>query len=147
MKKQIALISFVVATLVANASVAKKKVEMLKIVDGLEYTEEKIGTGDEAKPGKTVVVHYTGWLIKEGTKTEKGTQFDSSRSEGRTPFEFPLGGGRVIQGWDKGFAGMKIGGKRTLYLAPEMGYGTRGAPPVIPPNAKLMFEVELLGLK
>ncbi len=115
------------------------KGKMTTITKGLEYEELKVGTGDEAKPGKTVSVHYTGWLTN-------GTKFDSSVDRGQ-PFTFPLGGGQVIQGWDKGFAGMKIGGKRKLYIDPEMGYGTRGAPPVIPPNSKLVFEVELLAVK
>jgi FKBP-type peptidyl-prolyl cis-trans isomerase FkpA len=117
----------------------KAKGKMTTITKGLEYEELKVGTGAEATSGKTVSVHYTGWLTN-------GTKFDSSVDRGQ-PFTFPLGGGQVIQGWDQGFAGMKIGGKRKLYIDPEMGYGTRGAPPVIPPNSKLIFEVELLAVK
>ena len=96
------------------------------------------GQGAEATPGQNVSVHYTGWLTD-------GTKFDSSVDRGRA-FEFPLGGGRVIKGWDEGVAGMKIGEKRRLTIPPHMGYGPRGAGGVIPPNATLVFEVELLGL-
>jgi FKBP-type peptidyl-prolyl cis-trans isomerase len=96
------------------------------------------GQGAEATPGQNVSVHYTGWLTD-------GTKFDSSVDRGRA-FEFPLGGGRVIQGWDHGVAGMKIGEKRRLTIPPHMGYGARGAGGVIPPNATLIFEVELLGV-
>lgn len=118
----------------AAPSKGKKKT----VVPGLEIEELVVGSGTEAVAGKTVRVHYTGWLTN-------GTKFDSSVDRG-TPFEFPLGGGRVIQGWDKGVAGMKIGGKRKLTIAPELGYGARGAGGVIPPNATLVFEVELLGV-
>ena len=107
--------------------------------DGLKYTDDQIGTGDEAVPGKTVSVHYTGWL-------ENGTKFDSSRDRGQA-FQFPLGGGRVIKGWDEGVATMKIGGKRTLLIPAALGYGDRGAGGAIPPGATLLFEVELLGVK
>ena len=98
-----------------------------------------VGTGDEAKQGKMVSVHYTGWLTD-------GKKFDSSKDRGQ-PFGFPLGAGHVIQGWDQGVAGMKVGGKRKLTIPPELGYGARGAAGVIPPNATLVFEVELLGVK
>ncbi len=97
-----------------------------------------VGTGPEATRGRTVVVHYTGRLTD-------GTQFDSS--VGGTPFSFRLGAGEVIEGWDRGFAGMKVGGRRRLTLPPELAYGARGAPPDIPPNATLVFEVELLGVR
>ena len=105
----------------------------------LQIEELKAGTGAEATAGKTVDVHYTGWLTD-------GTKFDSSVDRGR-PFSFPLGGGRVIKGWDQGVAGMKVGGKRKLTIPPELGYGSRGAGAVIPPNATLVFEVELLAVK
>ena len=106
---------------------------------GLQYVDQIVGTGAEAKSGMTVSVHYTGWLTN-------GTKFDSSKDRGQ-PFEFPLGMGRVIRGWDEGVAGMKIGGKRKLTIPSDLGYGARGAGNVIPPNATLVFEVELLGLK
>ncbi len=93
-----------------------------------------------------VSVHYTGWLYDEAAPDHKGEKFDSSRDRG-TPFEFPLGGGRVIKGWDQGVAGMKVGGQRILTIPPEMGYGARGAGGVIPPNATLIFDVELLGVR
>jgi len=104
-----------------------------------------IGNGHEAFPGADVTVHYTGWLIDTSASDLKGQKFDSSVDRGQT-FNFPLGQGHVIRGWDEGFAGMKIGGKRTLLIPPEMGYGARGAGGVIPPNATLMFEVELFGV-
>ncbi|MDB4928188.1 MAG: putative FkbP-type peptidyl-prolyl cis-trans isomerase [Myxococcaceae bacterium] len=105
----------------------------------LQIEELKAGTGDEATTGKTVDVHYTGWLTD-------GTKFDSSVDRGR-PFSFPLGAGRVIKGWDQGVAGMKVGGKRKLTIPPALGYGARGAGAVIPPDATLVFEVELLAVK
>jgi FKBP-type peptidyl-prolyl cis-trans isomerase FkpA len=102
------------------------------------------GTGKEAVPGATAVVHYTGWLYEPGADGQRGAQFDSSRAG--QPFSFQLGGGQVIRGWDEGVQGMKVGGKRTLILPPEMGYGAGGAGP-IPPNANLIFEVELLDVQ
>ena len=110
---------------------------------GLVYMDEKVGTGAEAKSGQTASVHYTGWLNQNG---EPGTKFDSSVDRGQ-PFEFALGAGMVIKGWDQGVAGMKVGGKRRLVIPPELGYGARGAGGVIPPNASLIFDVELLGVK
>jgi FKBP-type peptidyl-prolyl cis-trans isomerase FkpA len=112
---------------------------------GLAKTDTLVGKGKEAVPGKTVEVHYTGWLHDPAAQDKRGKQFDSSR--GRGPFSFPLGGGRVIKGWDEGVAGMKVGGKRMLVIPPELGYGARGAGGVIPPNATLVFEVELLDVK
>ena len=110
---------------------------------GLRITEVKAGTGATARSGQTAVVHYTGWLYTNG---EKGRKFDSSRDRNE-PFGFPLGGGRVIKGWDEGVAGMKVGGQRTLILPPALGYGANGAGSAIPPNATLIFDVELLELR
>jgi FKBP-type peptidyl-prolyl cis-trans isomerase len=107
-------------------------------VTTLQIDDTKVGTGDVAVAGKGVTVHYTGWLTD-------GTKFDSSKDRG-TPFQFQLGGGQVIKGWDQGVAGMKVGGVRKLTIPPELGYGARGAGGVIPPNATLVFEVELLGV-
>jgi len=113
---------------------------------GLKMTDVKEGSGAEAVQGKTVVVHYTGWLYDEAAAEHKGQKFDSSRDRG-DPFDFPLGAGHVIKGWDQGVAGMKVGGQRTLVIPPELGYGARGAGGVIPPNATLVFDVELLDVK
>ena len=109
-------------------------------------TDETIGTGHEAAAGRTVTVHYTGWLYDESKPDHKGKKFDSSHSR-REPFTFPLGKGRVIRGWDDGVAGMKVGGRRTLTIPPEYGYGAAGAPGAIPPNATLVFDVELLDVR
>lgn len=109
-----------------------------KLVEGLQKTDLVVGTGAEAKAGDSVRVHYVGTLEKDGS------QFDASRNHGDKGFTFELGAGRVIKGWDLGVAGMKVGGKRTLIIAPELGYGERGAGASIPPNATLKFEVELL---
>jgi len=110
---------------------------------GLQYTDTKVGTGVTPKRGQTAVVHYTGWLYNDGAK---GKKFDSSVDRGE-PFSFPVGMGRVIKGWDEGVASMKVGGKRTLIIRPDLGYGARGAGGVIPPNATLIFDVELLDVK
>lgn len=111
--------------------------------DSLQITDTQVGTGAEARKGQTVSVHYTGWLFSNG---QQGAKFDSSRDRGQ-PFAFPLGDGMVIRGWDEGVAGMKVGGQRTLIIPPEMGYGARGAGGVIPANATLKFDVELLGVE
>ena len=108
-------------------------------------TDTTIGSGAEATSGQQISVHYTGWLYDPAAPENKGRKFDSSRDRGQ-PFEFTLGVGQVIGGWDQGFAGMKVGGSRTLVIPPELGYGARGAGGVIPPNATLLFEVELLGV-
>ena len=122
-----------------QANVQADQEQMVSTPSGLQYIDLVVGKGEIAKAGDLAVVHYTGWL-KDGTK------FDSSKDRNR-PFEFPLGAGRVIKGWDEGVVGMKIGGKRKLIIPPQLGYGSRGAGRVIPPNATLTFEVELLDLQ
>ena len=114
-------------------------------ITSLQITDGKVGTGAEAITGKNVTVHYTGWLYDGATPNHHGKKFDSSRDR-RDPFQFKLGAGQVIAGWDQGVAGMKVGGQRTLIIPAELGYGARGAGGVIPPNATLLFEVELLDL-
>ena len=109
---------------------------------GLQIEDVTAGNGPEAVKGANVIVHYTGWLYTNGVA---GAKFDSSKDRG-DPFSFPLGAGYVIRGWDEGVAGMKVGGTRRLVIPPELGYGARGAGGVIPPNATLLFEVELLGV-
>jgi FKBP-type peptidyl-prolyl cis-trans isomerase FkpA len=105
------------------------------------------GVGDEALPGMTVIVHYTGWLFDAAAKDHHGRQFDSSRERGQ-PFSFPLGAGRVIRGWEQGIPGMKVGGTRRLVIPPELAYGAKGAGRgVIPPDATLLFDVELLAVE
>ena len=112
----------------------------------LQIVDSVAGTGTEARPGRMVRVHYTGWLYDARKDDKRGTKFDSSKDRGE-PFEFSLGAREVIPGWDEGVAGMKVGGKRVLTIPPDMGYGARGAGGVIPPNATLVFEVELLEVK
>ena len=134
-----ALMFALLATVAGGASGA----EPVELPDGLKYIDVKVGDGASATAGHTVSVHYTGWLYQNG---EKGRKFDSSRDRGE-PFDFPLGAGRVIKGWDEGVAGMKVNGQRTLIIPPDLAYGARGAGGVIPPNATLMFDVELLGVQ
>jgi len=112
---------------------------MFKTSSGVEYDDLQKGTGEAATRGDSVTVHYTGWLLD-------GTKFDSSKDAGE-PFTFKLGAGEVIKGWDEGVAGMKVGGKRKLWIPAELAYGRRGAPPEIPPNAELVFEVEMVQVK
>ena len=112
----------------------------------LQKQDVTVGSGAEARPGRPVVVHYTGWLYDAGKGDKRGNKFDSSKDHGE-PFQFNLGAKEVIPGWDEGVAGMKVGGKRVLTIPPHMGYGARGAGGVIPPNATLVFEVELLDVK
>lgn len=126
--------------LAALPAAAQKETTM---PSGLRFTDDKVGTGAAARAGQNVSVHYTGWLYEAGLK---GKKFDSSRDRGQ-PFDFPLGAGRVIKGWDEGVAGMKVGGQRTLIIPPSLGYGASGAGGVIPPNATLLFEVELLRVR
>jgi peptidylprolyl isomerase len=131
------------STAVLNTAMSQPAPKPVTTSSGLQIIDTKPGTGALPRSGQTVVVHYTGWLYENGAK---GAKFDSSVDRGQ-PFEFPIGQGRVIKGWDEGVATMKIGGKRTLIIPPALGYGARGAGGAIPPNATLMFDVELLGLK
>ena len=121
----------------------KSESKMIKTASGLQYEDMKVGSGAAPKAGQTCVMHYTGWLWENGAK---GKKFDSSVDRG-TPFEFPLGQGRVIKGWDEGIATMKVGGKRLLLIPSQLAYGPSGRPPVIPPSSTLLFEVELLDTK
>jgi len=127
----------------APAAEPKKESKMTTTPSGLTYEDVKIGTGAAPQAGQTCVMHYTGWLWENGAK---GKKFDSSVDKGR-PFPFPLGQGRVIKGWDEGVATMKVGGRRNLLIPGNLAYGERGYPGVIPPNATLFFEVELLEVK
>ncbi len=145
----LALAAFVTASigsLVAVAPTAASAQSIGKTMttpSGLQITDTKAGTGATPKTGQTCVMHYTGWLYENGVK---GKKFDSSLDRGQ-PFEFSIGKGQVIGGWDEGVATMQVGGSRTLIIPPALGYGARGAGGVIPPNATLMFDVELLGVK
>ena len=135
-----------VAGLVCAVPAARAEDKVVTTDSGLKYIDTKVGDGATAKAGDTVVVHYTGWLTTDEGKT-KGKKFDSSVDRGK-PFSFSLGAGRVIKGWDEGVAGMKVGGKRTLIISPDLGYGKDGTPGgPIPGNATLLFEVELLDIK
>ncbi len=116
------------------------------MVSELQIIDQQVGEGKEAVAGKPVVVHYTGWLYDESAADNKGNKFDSSRDR-NDPFMFNLGAGQVIKGWDQGVAGMKVGGQRTLVIPAGLGYGARGAGGVIPPNATLVFDVELLDVQ
>ncbi len=127
----------------ARSGAKEGKSKMQRSPSGLQYEDVKVGTGAQPRKGQTCVMHYTGWLWENGAK---GKKFDSSVDRGQ-PFEFPLGQGMVIKGWDEGVATMKVGGKRNLLIPPSLGYGARGAGGVIPPTATLFFEVELLGIK
>ncbi|MBB5015991.1 FKBP-type peptidyl-prolyl cis-trans isomerase FkpA [Rehaibacterium terrae] len=111
----------------------------------LTLIDETVGDGEEAKSGMEVTVHYTGWIFDQDAPRQRGAKFDSSRDRGQ-PFTFPLDRGRVIRGWDEGVQGMRVGGRRVLLIPPEYGYGSRGAGGVIPPNASLVFEVELVAI-
>jgi peptidylprolyl isomerase len=142
----VAAASLLAAFPLASARGEDAKVDlekMKKTESGLKFQEVKEGTGEKPNEGQTCEVHYTGWLWVDGKKGEK---FDSSKDRDRT-FQFPVGAGRVIKGWDEGVASMKVGGKRLLLIPPELAYGENGAGGVIPPNATLLFEVELIGTK
>jgi len=115
-------------------------------ITSLQISDAKVGSGAEAKAGKTVVVHYTGWLYDPRKPDKHGKKFDSSRDR-NDPFQFKLGAGQVISGWDQGVAGMKVGGQRTLVIPSQLGYGARGAGGSIPPNSTLLFDVELIEVK
>jgi FKBP-type peptidyl-prolyl cis-trans isomerase FkpA len=129
-----------------SANSAQEKTNMTANITELQKIDTQVGSGREAEFGFNVSVHYTGWLYDAKAEGFKGKKFDSSLDR-KQPFDFTLGAGQVIQGWDEGFAGMKVGGKRTLIIPAEMGYGARGAGGVIPPNATLVFDVELLDVK
>jgi peptidylprolyl isomerase len=131
------------ATLTLSNNAALAQETSVTTPSGLKIEDTKVGDGASPATGQTCVMHYTGWLYENG---QKGRKFDSSVDRG-DPFEFPIGTGRVIKGWDEGVASMKVGGKRTLIIPPELGYGARGAGGVIPPNATLIFDVELLGIR
>ena len=128
--------------LIATACAGVSQSNMHITDSGLQYIDHVVGDGAEAATGQTVEVHYTGWLYVAG---ERGTKFDSSVDRGE-PFSFTLGG-RVIAGWNEGVVGMKVGGKRELFIPSDLGYGDRGSPPVIPPGATLDFEIELLAIR
>ena len=146
-----ALLAFSISACADNASppatgAAQSTKTNNVVVNELIKTDEKVGDGKVAVSGQKVTVHYTGWLYDPRAAKNKGTKFDSSVDRGQ-PFSFLLGAGQVIRGWDEGVAGMKVGGKRTLIIPSYMGYGARGAGGVIPPNATLMFDVELLEVR
>jgi len=127
----------------AATTFAQAAEKTMTTASGLKIEDTKVGTGASPKTGETCVMHYTGWLYEDGAK---GQKFDSSVDRGE-PFAFVIGVGQVIKGWDEGVATMKVGGKRTLIIPPGLGYGARGAGGVIPPNATLIFDVELLGIE
>jgi FKBP-type peptidyl-prolyl cis-trans isomerase FkpA len=152
MKKTIILASALLIAMLsvsgckADSKSSTKESAMTQNVTELIKKDTVLGEGREAEAGFNVTVHYTGWLYDPSKPDGKGKKFDSSVDR-HEPFVFFLGGGQVIQGWEEGFSGMKIGGKRTLIIPPNMGYGPYGAGAVIPPNATLIFDVELLGIK
>ena len=138
-----AMAFFAVPVCMVTTVAAQTAGKAMTTASGLQIIDSKVGTGATPKPGQICVMHYTGWLYEDG---KKGKKFDSSVDRNE-PFEFPIGQHRVIGGWDEGVASMKVGGKRTLIIPPALGYGARGAGGVIPPNATLMFDVELLDVK
>ena len=140
------IILFNVNFAAAELQISQKEMKLEKNITSLIIKDTVLGNGRQAEKGLAVTVHYTGWLYDPNLKDGKGKKFDSSLDR-NDPFVFNLGGGQVIRGWDDGVDGMKIHGKRTLIIPPDMGYGSRGAGGVIPPNATLIFDVELLGVK
>ena len=140
----VAAVATAVSTpLAVQTALAQTAGKPMTTASGLQIIDSKVGTGASPKTGQTCVMHYTGWLYENG---QKGKKFDSSVDRNE-PFEFPIGQRQVIAGWDEGVASMKVGGKRTLIIPPALGYGARGAGGAIPPNATLMFDVELLAVK
>jgi peptidylprolyl isomerase len=139
----LAVIAAIAGVAAAAPAVAQTAGKPVTTPSGLQIIDTKVGTGASPKTGQICVMHYTGWLYENGAK---GKKFDSSVDRGQ-PFEFPIGTHRVIAGWDEGVATMKVGGKRTLIIPPALGYGAQGAGNAIPPNATLIFDVELLGVK
>ena len=135
--------TFAILTAMPAPAAAQTPGKTMTTASGLQISDTTVGTGVSPKPGQICVMHYTGWLYENG---KKGKKFDSSVDRNE-PFEFPIGQRRVIAGWDEGVASMMVGGKRTLIIPPELGYGARGAGGAIPPNATLVFDVELLGVK
>ena len=133
----------VIGATASTKAMAQAAGKTMTTPSGLQITDTKVGEGASPRTGQTCVMHYTGWLYQNGAK---GKKFDSSLDRGE-PFEFAIGTHQVIRGWDEGVATMKVGGKRTLIIPPEQGYGARGAGGVIPPNATLIFDVELLDVK
>ncbi|MEY2865390.1 MAG: hypothetical protein RLZZ83_633 [Pseudomonadota bacterium] len=140
------IILFNIDLVSAELQISQKEMKLEKNITSLIIKDTVLGSGRQAEKGLAVTVHYTGWLYDPNQKDGKGKKFDSSLDR-NDPFVFNLGGGQVIRGWDDGVDGMKIHGKRTLIIPPDMGYGSRGAGGVIPPNATLIFDVELLGVK
>jgi FKBP-type peptidyl-prolyl cis-trans isomerase FkpA len=138
-----AALATIVISAMPTIAAAQAAGQTVTTPSGLKITDTQVGSGATPKAGQTCVMHYTGWLYENGAK---GKKFDSSLDRGQ-PFQFPLGRRQVIAGWDEGVATMKVGGKRTLIIPPELGYGARGAGGVIPPNATLIFDVELLDVK
>ena len=146
---QIAVVVVCALSIVACGSdvpSAEGESEMREVSAGLQITDQQVGDGTEAGSGQQVSVHYTGWLYDANVPNNQGPKFDSSRDRNQ-PFEFVLGAGQVIDGWDQGVAGMRVGGRRTLTIPPELGYGAQGGGGVIPPNATLVFDVELLDVR
>ena len=140
------IILFNVDLAFAESQISQKEIKLEKNITSLIIKDTVLGNGRQAEKGLAVTVHYSGWLYDPNQKDGKGKKFDSSLDR-NDPFVFNLGGGQVIRGWDDGVDGMKIHGKRTLIIPPDMGYGSRGTGALIPPNATLIFDVELLGVK